>query len=390
MSDDVKKIGVDIVQPIVPEFRVALFEGLARDSDLDVSVQASEKFISGSASVAMSMPSYTLAHPVVRLFRTPLIWQKKLSLIKAKGRGDVLVVCGDIAHLSNYALILKAKLRGVGVIWWGHHRTAYGKPFKIKVRLAVTRFFADVVLCYTDGGIHYLESNGFRGGSVFATGNTIDQVPIEDASAHWTDSRLKEFQLEHGLVGTKVVLFCSMLRRKTQLDVLIRAMASKSLKSEKILLIVIGDGEMRGKYEEIATRVGVGDRIRWLGVIHDQNALAPWFMSARAFVYPGAIGLSLIHAFSYGLPVLTHENVENQMPEFEALIPGENGLVFREGDPDSLADQLTSLIQSDLLFLRLSAQAKKTAREEYSMSRMIARFKEAILACSRTSLSKDA
>jgi len=383
MSGSTCRIGVDIVQPIVPEFRVALFEGLARDPDLSISVQASRELDARNASVPMAVPAYSLDHPVVRLAGAHLLWQKNLRLIEVKRRGDVLVVCGDISHLSNYWLIMKARCLGAGIVWWGHHRTAFGKTWKVKIRLAVTRWLSDVALCYTDEGIRYLLADGFKPGRVFATGNTIDQAPITDACAHWTGDRLEAFRRDHGLAGTKLIVFCSMLRPKTQLDVLIRAMAVGVLRAENVNLVVIGDGEMRRVYEELAGRLGVGARVRWLGVLHDQMAMAPWFLSARAFVYPGAIGLSLVHAFSYGLPVVTHGNADHQMPEFEALVPGKNGLVFQEGDPVDLAAQLAPLLDSDHLFDQLSRQARKTALEDYSMSRMVARFKEAVLSCSK-------
>lgn len=389
MNRSVLRVGVDIIQPIVPEYRVALFEGLARTPELAVSVQASEALDERAVSVSMNVPAYTLDHPVTHPLGKFFIWQKNLRMVNVKRRGDVLVVCGDITHLSNYWLIVRARVRGAGIVWWGHHRTAFGKTWRVKIRLAVTRLFSDVVLCYTDEGIRYLEENGFRKGRVFATGNTIDQAPIVDACEYWTAARLAAFQLEQGLAGNKLIVFCSMLRPKTQLDVLIRALALDPLRCGNVRLVVIGDGEMRREYEMEADRVGVGHQTHWLGVLHDQRAMAPWFLSARAFVYPGAIGLSLIHAFSYGLPVLTHNNAAHQMPEFEALVPGENGLVFREGDSNDLACQLAKLLESDDLFGKLSAKARKTAREDYSMSRMISRFKEAVLACSQIKLARS-
>jgi glycosyltransferase involved in cell wall biosynthesis len=382
MCADRNRIGVDIVQPIVPEYRVALFEGLARDAELSVSVQASRSLDNRNVSVPVNDSFYSLDHPVVHFPGTPFVWQKKLRLINVKRRGDVLVVCGNITHLSNYWLIVRARACGAGIIWWGHHRTAFSRSWKVRLRLLVTRLVSDVVLCYTDEGIRYLLANGFKPERVFATGNTINQVPIEEACSFWTVERLNAFRKKQGLIGTKVIVFCSMLRRKTQLDVLIAAMSKDVLKRMNVRLVIIGDGEMRREYEDMATRLGVISRVEWLGIIHDQNAIAPWFLSARAFVYPGAIGLSLLHAFSYGLPVITHGNADHQMPEFEALIPNENGLVFNEGEPNDLASKIAYLLSSDVLFTRLSIGAKKAA-QNYSMPRMIDRFKEAVVACSR-------
>ena len=64
------------------------------------------------------------------------------------------------------------------------------------------------------------------------------------------------------------------------------------------------------------------DSIRWLGALYEQEVMAPWFLSAKVFVYPGYIGLSIMHAMGYGLPVITHDNMDNQSPEVAALRNG--------------------------------------------------------------------
>ena len=57
--------------------------------------------------------------------------------------------------------------------------------------------------------------------------------------------------------------------------------------------------------QSIAEELDVEQYVRWLGSIYDEAQLAPWFLTADAFVYPGAIGLSVLHAMGYGLPVVT-------------------------------------------------------------------------------------
>jgi glycosyltransferase involved in cell wall biosynthesis len=62
---------------------------------------------------------------------------------------------------------------------------------------------------------------------------------------------------------------------------------------------------------------------------------------ARAVVSPGKVGLTAIHALAYGTPVITHANFDVQRPEFEAILPGQTGDFFPEGDVDELAQVLT-------------------------------------------------
>lgn len=54
-------------------------------------------------------------------------------------------------------------------------------------------------------------------------------------------------------------------------------------------------------------------------------------------VAPGEIGLTCMHALAYGIPVVTHDNPDFQMPEWEAIQPGITGELFRYGDVQDLA-----------------------------------------------------
>lgn len=47
-----------------------------------------------------------------------------------------------------------------------------------------------------------------------------------------------------------------------------------------------------------------------------------------------------MHALAYGVPVATHNDFKNQMPEFEAITPGKTGFFFKENSVDDLADSI--------------------------------------------------
>jgi glycosyltransferase involved in cell wall biosynthesis len=97
-------------------------------------------------------------------------------------------------------------------------------------------------------------------------------------------------------------------------------------------------------------------------------------------VHPGAIGLSIFHAFGYGLPVVTSDRVEIQMPEFETHRDGINGLLYRHGDAQDLASKLASLLAEDAVRRRMSAAALATVSGSRgrNVEGMVAGFLEAI------------
>jgi glycosyltransferase involved in cell wall biosynthesis len=382
MSEPKHKIGVDIIQPIVPEYRVALFDGLAQESALDVFIQASER-MGNDFSFPLKATAFDYHRRMIRIGRLPLYWQTELQLEKAQKGGDVLVVCGDLHYISTFPLIVRAKKKGIGVLWWGHHVSANPRKLFVAIRLAIAKRFADCMLCYTDQGRDFLLERGFSPQRVFATGNTIDLDKVELASSGWTEATLEAFKKEHGLSGCPVLLFSSVLRRKTRLDVLLNALAELRKRKQSIKCVIIGDGEMRDEYKSLAQTLNVDDRIVWVGELRDQQELAPWFLSASAFVYPGPIGLSLIHAFAYGLPVIVNDNARNHGPEYAIFSNGENGWAFNENGSGDLARVIEQALEMPERLRRMGGHGKQVVFQNYSMKRMVERFKEAIMACSR-------
>jgi glycosyltransferase involved in cell wall biosynthesis len=135
----------------------------------------------------------------------------------------------------------------------------------------------------------------------------------------------------------------------------------------------------------LASALGVDAQLRWLGAIYEEAELAPWFLTASALVYPGSIGLSLLHAFGYGLPVITHDRLRQQNPEIAALIPGVNGLLHARGDAQGLAACADALLAGRALRALMSAAALHTVSETYGMPGMVRRFHAAIQAAAALS-----
>jgi len=64
----------------------------------------------------------------------------------------------------------------------------------------------------------------------------------------------------------------------------------------------------------------------------NESDLAPWFLSSELFIHPGAIGLSLLHSFGYGLTVITHDNKMLHNPEYAIFEPELTGRNFHKSD----------------------------------------------------------
>ncbi len=291
-------------------------------------------------------------------------------------RCDLLIAHWDIRYLTLVPSIALARSIGIPIVLWGHgyskrrHRLTDGAR-------NVCGKFANAVLLYTQSVAERLiETNHFSKERVFVAPNALDQSPIQAARQYWLDrpQALGAFQRGHGLDPAKTIIFISRLEAENRIDLLLQATEALSRKHIGLKTIIIGDGGERKRLEQLARSLGIEDRVIFAGAIYDESKLAPWMLSSALFCYPTNVGLSLLHAFGYGLPAITSDNIRAQNPEIEALIPEDNGLHYRSGELGDLAHQCGRILSDPTLRLRLSASALKTALERYSMDQMVNGF----------------
>ena len=365
---------VKVIQPTVPHYRVEFFEGVAQRLQGRLTLSTSQHIPGGPASVdAKRLPSvqYKPNHRLIVMGQDKIYWQCGLSLTPSQP-GDVLLVPGNPRFLSVYPLLIKARARGMGIIVQGHGWSSSSRPWLARIRHLLWRF-ADVALLYTDEERNQFIANGFAPDRVFATNNTMGTQAIEQARAHWTPDRLSSGAGRVSPSGFQI-LFCGRLTPKAELHVLIDALAALKQRGQCVQLVIIGGGDQDAALKAKMAALGLTEQITWLGPIHDEMQLAPWFLQSDLFVYPGAIGLSLLHAFNYGLPVVTHDQLKLHNPEISALEPGRSGALFAKGDAVALADTLEGLLNNGALRADMSARAEHTIKTRFHTTIMVDRF----------------
>jgi glycosyltransferase involved in cell wall biosynthesis len=246
-------------------------------------------------------------------------------------------------------------------------------PWRERLRLFWWRRF-DYILVYTDQEAKQLRTHGFGRKRVIGMNNGLDQQEIDRVSGHWGERALEEWRRQRGLDGHVQVLSCARLEPKNEFDLWLTAMPAVMSRHPSLLWCVIGDGRERAALERRARELGVADHVRWLGAVTDEAELAPWFLTSRLLVHPAGIGLTLLHAFGYGLPVVTHDEPAAHNPEIAAFLPGETGLAYRRGDAASLADAVSRCLEDDVARHRMGERERRIAREEYNVDVMAERW----------------
>ena len=183
--------------------------------------------------------------------------------------------------------------------------------------------FCHKILLYTDYNLNEILNNGIDPHKITVINNTINEIPHIKAAKSVTANQLN-LVTQQTRASKHTLLFIGRLTRAKRPDLLI-PIAKKLLGVfPDLRLIVIGDGEEKNTLEAKIHKNGLERNIFLLGAITDPKQLAPYMKSADFSILPGAVGLSIVHSFIYGLPFVTLKDAPHG-PEIAYLKSGENG-----------------------------------------------------------------
>jgi glycosyltransferase involved in cell wall biosynthesis len=366
-------MNVAIIIDSVPSYRRGFYENLLTNADIALTVFCQSHIRGFNLQlIQRDLGERFIEIPFVSSKSHRWAWQR-LPVLHLWRSYDVYVFHGNPRIMSTLVWATMFRILGKKVVIWGQAHTAGAASTTESLRLCWWRLFRNV-LVYTDAEVRYLRKRGFKMSNIISMNNGLNQKEIEQAKQIWTEKRLISWQKAEKLSDRAVILSCARLVKKNRYHLMIEALPEILRGTPDLVWCIIGTGSEKNELATLAERYGVVDNIRWVGEIYEEEELAPWFMSSTLLVHPGAIGLTLMHAFGYGLPVVTHDNAAFQMPEFAALIRNINGLCFRENDVVDLVSTVNTLLQDKTIVEKMSAAALETVRRQYNTDVMADRF----------------
>jgi glycosyltransferase involved in cell wall biosynthesis len=184
----------------------------------------------------------------------------------------------------------------------------------------------------------------------------IAVIPNGINHAHFAEAPGPEVAKERlGLAGALVLGFTGFVRDWHGVDRVIRWMATPAAPANAVLMVV-GDGPVRGELESLAGALTLQERVRFTGVIPRNRVpehVAAFDIALQPAVVPYASPLKLFEYLVLGKAVVAprQPNIE------EVLVHGENALLFDAAAPHALEDALTRLCADEALRNRLVAAA---------------------------------
>jgi glycosyltransferase involved in cell wall biosynthesis len=282
------------------------------------------------------------------------LWLPAVSrrLKRERARGRRILLWG--VDITQACLLRRADrhLRFVLTIQYGEgRRLEHGRGGAIRAAFRWMLSQADFVTAISPSLVDEARRNGYRGG--------IDLIP------NGVDLRRFAPDLTPPGRSTPTVVTVSRLVPKNGIDTMLRALRLVADNHPQVEARILGDGPERNRLEQLASELGLQDRVRFHGRV--PHADVPQHLRAASiFVRPSrseGMGNAFVEAMAAGLPVVGTPAVAAA----GFLRDGETGLVCNADDPPGLAAKIGSLIEAPELAARIAGRGCAWVRSHFDL-----------------------
>jgi len=171
---------------------------------------------------------------------------------------------------------------------------------------------------------------------------------------------------------SNVLLFVGRLSEIKGVEYLIDAMVKVKREFPDVRLLLVGDGELKGRLQRRVRDLGLGECITFEGDL-DESMLVTLYSMATAFVLPSLYEncpFSIVQAFASGVPV-----VATRIGGVSELVDdGETGLLASSRDSCGLASAISRMLADAAKRRRISDKAREFARRNFQLNMAIDRL----------------
>lgn len=344
------KTGVKIcaIFNIAPLYRRAIFSLM--DTELGVRFYFGERSVDGIAMLrGDSLGGF--GGYLRNLYRgSKLVWQRGALRRAFLGTGyGVYILTGNAGILSNWFVALVARLMGRRVVLWSHGLTgAEGRTTQRKNMLYFK--IASHIMLYGHRAKERMVELGVPHDKMTVIYNSLDydtQIKVRE--------KVGDGMFARNYFGSDDPYFTYVgrLTKGKKIDMLIRALTQV----DDCNLILIGSGDQQPLLESLVAELGLEDRVWFQGECYDEQHIGTVLYNSAACVSPGSVGLTAIHAMTFGAPVISHGDLMTQLPESETIEKGRTGDFFEK-------DNLESLVEVMKHYRDMNLQQRATIRQQ--------------------------
>ncbi len=175
--------------------------------------------------------------------------------------------------------------------------------------------------------------------------------------------------------GARWLLTVARLEPHKGVDTVIAALPAIVAQAPDVRYAVVGSGPERERLEKLAHKIGVADRVQFLGEVGDADLPALYNLAS---VYVGAsrraerigvegFGISLVEASACGLPVVAGNS--GGIPD--AVRDGETGFLVPPEDTAAVSGVVCRLLGDAALARRIGAAGRAAVERHYNWDRVV-------------------
>lgn len=264
----------------------------------------------------------------------------------------------DPGYLFYFQSILKTRRAGIPIIFYGHGIDKQKDRWLRNILYNLTYFLFDGIILYTPAERSRLWKRYHY--KITCANNTLD---IDNLSVEESREMIKK---RYHITTNKVILTTGRLHSRKKIEVLSDIFIRNYKNSPDVSWILVGPDLSEEVYDTIVKI----HNIHFLGPVYDKHKMAEIFSIADLYCVPGALGLGIVEAFYWGLPVLTM--AVNHGPEAYYLRSDHNSLIAK--DKKELEHMIHDILFDDEKRLMFSVNARKVFFEEATLDKMFEGF----------------
>ena len=318
-----------------PKYRESIYRKI--DNTFDTQFVFGREVVEGKTSGIAKMDYRVFKQKPIevknRIFLKKLPWRTGILTLPFRKKYTSFLITAD-TPLSYIPFFILCRLLGKRVYAWGHGFKNHFRRLKLLEKL-----YRSTVECFftygVNGRIRMLEL-GWPDEKLSVIYNSLNEGVSLEKNQHL----LSDVYIDHFANNYPVLVFIGRLISSKRLDWLINALKDLRTKGVNLNLMIIGAGPELPKLLQLIRDYSLEQNVWLYGECYNEDVLNSLLYNADLCVSPGEVGLTAIHAMSYGVPVISHDNLYKQGPEYESIVLGKTGSLYKFGNYEDLISKI--------------------------------------------------
>ena len=195
---------------------------------------------------------------------------------------------------------------------------------------------------------------------------------VQDMRRRWLDA-LNWLAPEDPLI----VLCVGRMVHKKGFDVLLHALATPTLAQRPVVAVMVGNGDERAAWQELARVLAISHRVHWAGTV-PLHEIGTWYNAADLLAMPSiskpadGLNVCVLDAMACGKPVVASTVAGNSL----AVVQGETGFLVPEQDAAALAEAIAVLAENPFLRTHFGTAGRMRLERELGWPPLARRYRE--------------